>query len=141
HGILTELDIFFIGSSNEIHFAAFKQHPDFNSFKGRFNFLRVPYLMSYKDEEKIYQEQISKLKDQACFEPHSLAALCLWSVMTRMRAPVLKNYRDEKLGKIAEALSPLEKSLLYSDKETPDAFDSESRQILKMGIDDIHNEY
>lgn len=140
-GILTELDIFFIGSSNEIHFAAFKQHPDFNSFKGRFNFLRVPYLMSYKDEERIYQEQISKLKDQACFEPHSLAALCLWSVMTRMRAPVSKNYRDEKLGKIAEALSPLEKSLLYSDKETPEAFDSESRQILKMGIDDVHNEY
>jgi predicted Ser/Thr protein kinase len=61
--------------------------------------------------------------------------------MTRMRAPVAKNYQDEKLGKIAEALSPLEKCLLYADKETPDAFDSESRQILKMGVDEIHNEY
>ncbi len=59
-GILTELDIFFVGSSNEIHFAAFKQHPDFNSFKGRFNFLRVPYLLSHKDEEKIYLEQIAR---------------------------------------------------------------------------------
>ena len=141
HGILTELDIFFIGSSNEIHFAAFKQHPDFNSFKGRFNFLRVPYLMSYKEEEKIYQEQITKLKEEASFEPHSLEALCLWSVMTRMRAPVAKNFHDDKLGKIAEALSPLEKCLLYADKETPDAFDSESRQILKMGVDDVQNEY
>lgn len=141
HGILTELDIFFIGSSNEIHFAAFKQHPDFNSFKGRFNFLRVPYLMSYKEEEKIYQEQISKLKEEATFEPHALAALCLWSVMTRMRAPVAKNFHDEKIGRIAEALSPLEKCLLYSDKETPDAFDSESRQILKMGVEDVMNEY
>ena len=140
-GILTELDIFFIGSSNEIHFAAFKQHPDFNSFKGRFNFLRVPYLMSHKEEKKIYEDQISKLKEQASFEPHALSALCLWSVMTRMRAPVAKNYREEKLGKIAEALSPMEKSLLYSDKETPDVFDSESRQILKMGIEDIMNEY
>lgn len=141
HGILTELDIFFIGSSNEIHFAAFKQHPDFNSFKGRFNFLRVPYLMNYREEEKIYQEQISKLKEQATFEPHSLAALCLWSVMTRMRAPSAKNYRDEKLGKISEALSPLEKCLLYGDRETPDTFDSESRQILKMGIEDVQNEF
>lgn len=141
HGILTELDIFFIGSSNEIHFAAFKQHPDFNSFKGRFNFLRVPYLMSYKEEEKIYAEQIAKLKEQSNFEPHSLTALCLWSVMTRMRAPVAKNYQDEKLGKISEALSPLEKCLLYADKETPDAFDSESRQILKMAVDDVMNEY
>ncbi|WP_408097994.1 hypothetical protein ACJVC5_03450 [Peredibacter sp. HCB2-198] len=141
HGILTELDIFFIGSSNEIHFAAFKQHPDFNSFKGRFNFLRVPYLMSYKEEEKIYLEQIAKLKEEATFEPHSLTALCLWSVMTRMRAPVAKNFHDEKIGRIAEALSPLEKCLLYADKETPDAFDSESRQILKMGVEDVMNEY
>ena len=140
-GILTELDIFFIGSSNEIHFAAFKQHPDFNSFKGRFNFLKVPYLMNYREEEKIYHEQISKLKEEATFEPHALSALCLWSVMTRMRAPVGKNFQDEKLGRIAEALSPLEKCLLYASKETPDAFDSESRQILKMGVNEVMNEY
>lgn len=140
-GILTELDIFFIGSSNEIHFSAFKQHPDFNSFKGRFNFLRVPYLMDYLEEEKIYQDQINKLKEQASFEPHSLSALCLWSVMTRMRAPVGKNYPEEKLGRIAEALSPLEKCLLYAKGETPDAFDSESRQILRMGTEEIMNEY
>jgi serine protein kinase len=141
HGILTELDIFFVGSSNEIHFAAFRQHPDFNSFKGRFNFLRVPYLLSHVEEEKIYKEQIMRLKEETYFEPHSLEALCLWSVMTRMRAPVGKNYRDEKLGKIAEVLSPLEKCLFYSDKVTPDALDSESRQVLKMGIDEIMNEY
>jgi serine protein kinase len=97
--------------------------------------------MSHKEEEKIYQDQINKLKEQASFEPHALSALCFWSVMTRMRAPIAKNYRDEKLGKIAEALSPMEKSLLYSDKETPDVFDSESRQILKMGVDEIQNEY
>jgi predicted Ser/Thr protein kinase len=141
HGILTELDIFFIGSSNEIHFAAFKQHPDFNSFKGRFNFLKVPYLMNHYEESKIYVDQIQKLKDETTFEPHSLTALCLWSIMTRMRAPSAKNYRDEKLGKIAEAISPLEKCFLYSDKETPNSFDSESRQILKMGVDDVQDEY
>ena len=32
-GILTELDIFFVGTSNEVHYDAFKQHPDFKSFK------------------------------------------------------------------------------------------------------------
>jgi serine protein kinase len=141
HGILTELDIFFIGSSNEIHFAAFKQHPDFNSFKGRFNFLRVPYLLSYKEEEKIYTDQISKIKEQASFEPHSLAALCLWSVMTRMRSPLARNFRDEKLGRIAESLSPLEKSFLYADKIAPESFDSESKQILRGSVDEISAEY
>lgn len=141
HGILTELDIFFIGSSNEIHFSAFKQHPDFNSFKGRFNFLRVPYLMNFREEEKIYYEQINKLKEETCFEPHSLTALCMWSVMTRMRSAVAKNYQDEKLGKIAESISPIEKCLLYSDKETPESLDSESKQILKMGVSSVVDEY
>ena len=140
-GILTELDIFFVGSSNEIHFSAFKQHPDFNSFKGRFNFLRVPYLMSYIDEMKIYEDQISKLKSQANYEPHALDALSLWSVITRMRAPYSKNYRDIKLGELAEALTPLEKALLYAKKQTPDTYDSESRQILKMSINEIMDEY
>jgi serine protein kinase len=140
-GILTELDIFFVGSSNEIHFSAFKQHPDFNSFKGRFNFLRVPYLLSYKDEEKIYQEQINKIKDETNYEPHALSALCLWSVMSRMRAPHWKNYKDEKLGKIAETLNPLEKCLLYSNKETPDRLDSESKQLLKMSLEEVFSEF
>jgi serine protein kinase len=61
-GILTELDIFFVGSSNEVHFAAFKQHPDFNSFKGRFSFLKVPYLLNYKEEQLIYKDQVIQVK-------------------------------------------------------------------------------
>lgn len=140
-GILTELDIFFVGSSNEIHFSAFKQHPDFNSFKGRFNFLRVPYLLNYLDETKIYGEQIHNLREQAHFEPHALEALCLWSVMTRLRSPIGKNYEDDKLGKIAEALNPLDKCLFYAKTEVPDYFDSEAKQLIKQHHEDIVSEY
>ncbi len=140
-GILTELDIFFVGSSNEIHFSAFKQHPDFNSFKGRFNFLRVPYLLSFEDECKIYLDQIQSLREQSHFEPHALEALCLWSVMTRLRAPLGKNYIDEKLGKISEALNPLDKCLFYAKHEVPEYFDSEAKQLMKQHYDDIISEY
>lgn len=140
-GILTELDIFFIGSSNEIHFSAFKQHPDFNSFKGRFTFIRVPYLMSYKNEELIYKEQVRHVSDHSRFEPHSLEALCLWSVMSRMRASSSRNFRDEKLGAIAEQLNPLEKALAYATGETPEHLDSESRQMLRLNIDEIADEF
>lgn len=140
-GILTELDIFFIGSSNEIHFSAFKQHPDFNSFKGRFTFIRVPYLLSHKDEEQIYKEQVRHVADRSRFEPHALEALCLWSVMSRMRAPSARNFRDEKLGAIAEGLNPLEKSLLYAKGETPEHMDSESRQLLRLNVEEIAREF
>lgn len=140
-GILTELDIFFIGSSNEIHFSAFKQHPDFNSFKGRFTFIRVPYLLSYHDEELIYKEQVRHVSDHSRFEPHALEALCLWSVMSRMRSPSARNFKDEKLGGIAEQLSPLEKALLYDHNGTPEKMDSESRQLLRMEVEEIAHEF
>ena len=109
-GILTELDIFFIGTSNEIHLSAFKQHPDFNSFKGRFNFVTVPYLLDVKEEVKIYAEQVEGLKDRSQFSPHALQTLCLFSVMTRMRVCQTKNFEDKKLANIATNLNPLEKA-------------------------------
>jgi serine protein kinase len=132
-GILTELDILFLGSSNEIHLAAFKQHPDFNSFKGRFNFIRVPYLLDASCEEKIYKEQIHNLRDKVRFEPHALETLCLWAVMSRLRPCQVKNYEDKKFGELAAGLSPLEKCLFLSYQIIPERFNSEEKQILKQG--------
>lgn len=141
-GILTELDIFFVGSSNEVHFAAFKQHPDFNSFKGRFSFLKVPYLLNFKEEELIYREQIKNVDGiKTNFEPHALSALCLWSVMTRMRHPQGKNYQDKKLGDIVEKLSPIEKCLLISDNETPEYLNQEEQQLLRIHASELEDEF
>ncbi|MBT3584035.1 MAG: hypothetical protein HN509_03935 [Halobacteriovoraceae bacterium] len=132
-GILTALDIFFIGTSNEIHLAAFKQHPDFNSFKGRFNFIRVPYLLDVVEEEKIYNEQILGLKEKSHFEPYALRALCLFSVMSRLRSPQVKNYQDKKLANITTNLNPLEKTLFICDESLPERLNVESKQILTNG--------
>ena len=140
-GILTELDIFFIGTSNEIHLAAFKQHPDFNSFKGRFNFVTVPYLLDVRDEEKIYIDQVNGLKDRSHFSPHALNALCLFAIMSRLRVCQTKDYNDKKLANIATNLNPLEKALYLANIELPEKLDIESRQILKQGYDEIQSEY
>lgn len=140
-GILTELDIFFIGSSNEVHFNAFQQHPDFNSFKGRFSFLRVPYLLNYKEEKLIYEEQISNVRDKSKFEPHALETLCLWSVMTRMRHPQAKNYKESELGEIAEKLTPIEKALFIAHKTTPEYLNQEEQQRLRIGHEAVVNEF
>ena len=53
-----ELDTVFIGSSNEGYLAAFKEIPEFQSFKGRMELVRVPYLLDYRVEQKIYDAQI-----------------------------------------------------------------------------------
>lgn len=140
-GILTELDIFFIGTSNEIHLAAFKQHPDFNSFKGRFNFIKVPYLLNYLEEEKIYIEQVEGLHESSQFEPHALRSLCLFAVMTRLRASLAKNFEDKKLSDIVSSLNPMEKARFYAEREIPERFDSESRQLLSQAWNDVHDEF
>ncbi|MBF0363071.1 MAG: hypothetical protein HQK49_18770 [Oligoflexia bacterium] len=140
-GILTELDIFFIGTSNEIHLSAFKQHPDFYSFRGRFNFIKVPYLLNADEEMKIYFEQLNALKNKAIFEPQALETLCYWAVMTRLRPSLAKNFKDRKLSEIAPALSPLEKALLLAREVVPDRLDSEERKIVKVSIREITREF
>lgn len=140
-GILTELDIFFIGTSNEVHLAAFKQHPDYNSFKGRFNFIKVPYLLNFLEEEKIYIEQVEGLRDSSQFEPHALRALCIFAVMSRLRASLAKNFEDKKLAEIVASLNPMEKALFYAERFIPERFDSESRQILSQAWNDILEEF
>ena len=140
-GILTELDTFFIGTSNEIHLAAFKQHPDFNSFKGRFNFIKVPYLLNFEDEESIYCEQVNSLKEKTSFEPHALSTLCLFAIMSRLRVCQSKNYPNKKLSNIVTSLNPLEKSLLLSNGKLPRKLDIESKQVLKHNIEEVRNEF
>lgn len=142
-GILTELDIFFIGTSNEIHLTAFKQHPDFNSFKGRFTFIRVPYLLDYKCEMKIYERQIASIKDRTRFEPGALDAIGKFSVMTRIRSCMSKHYeKNKKLSNIVTTLNPLEKCYLYStDRVIPSHLDVEDAQILKHSIEKIESEF
>ncbi len=140
-GVLIELDIFFVGTSNEIHLAAFKQHPDFNSFKGRFNFIKVPYLLDYTEEKKIYTAQIGSLQNRCHFEPHALEALCLFAVLTRLRAPQSKHYSNKKLASVASGLNPLEKAMLLAHHKVPDHLNSESKQILSNGIGEIQSEF
>lgn len=142
NGILTELDILFIGTSNEIHLSAFKQHPDFNSFKGRFKFIKAPYLLCYKQELNIYLDQIKSIKKNHQFDPLSLEALCLFAVMTRLRSPMSKNYTDKKLAQIVTKLNPLEKSLFISEEsELPDNLTTEEKQILIQHRSDMVDEF
>ncbi len=141
HGILTELDIFFIGTSNEIHLAAFKQHPDYNSFKGRFSFVRVPYLLNYKEEMNIYEEQVEGLKDKSILEPHALEALCQFSVMTRLRLPQVKDFEDKRLANIVTNLNPLEKTQILAGDDFPERIDLESMQVLRSGLEELKNEF
>ena len=55
------LDTVFIGSCNADHLTAFKQIPDFASFKARIELVQVPYLLDYPRESHIYWELLRTL--------------------------------------------------------------------------------
>ncbi len=140
-GMLIALDVLFMGTSNEIHLQAFKQHPDFNSFRGRMNFIRVPYLLSYTEEEKIYEDQIKNLDDRSTFEPYAIKALCLFAVLTRIRSSQEKHYKDKKIGKIIAHFNPLEKALYLGDTDLPERLNSDEKQTMTLSRDDVFAEY
>jgi predicted Ser/Thr protein kinase len=112
------LDLTFVGSTNEIHLAAFKEIPDFASFKGRLELVRVPYILDVNHEEALYEDKLREAAGDRHVAPHTAYVAALWAVLTRMRRPQLERYPStltEAIGK----LGPLEKAELYTSGKVP----------------------
>ncbi|HXI59763.1 MAG TPA: serine protein kinase PrkA [Polyangia bacterium] len=136
-----ELDTIFIGSSNEGYLAAFKEVPEFQSFKGRMELVRVPYLLDYKIEQRIYQAQIVSAHSESGkhVAPHVAWVTGLWAVLTRMKKPLAEKY-SKSLADLVGRLGPLEKALLYADLNTPEGLSPEQHRELVAGIEKIARE-
>src|SRR6185312_8005466 len=81
------VDTIMIGSTNEVQLDAFKEFPDFTSFKARIELIRVPYLLSINDEKQIYASQLSQMAGDKHLSPHVAWTAGLWSVLTRLKKP------------------------------------------------------
>jgi predicted Ser/Thr protein kinase len=136
-----ELDTVFIGSSNEGYLAAFKEVPEFQSFKGRMELVRVPYLLDYRIEERIYQAQIRIAHSQLGkhVAPHVAWVSALWAVLTRMKKPLAEKY-SKSLADVVARLGPMEKALLYAEGTMPEGITTEQQRELGAGIDKIARE-
>ncbi|HVZ87835.1 MAG TPA: serine protein kinase PrkA [Polyangia bacterium] len=136
-----ELDTVFIGSSNEGYLAAFKEIPEFQSFKGRMELVRVPYLLDYRAEQKIYEAQIRAAHAESGrhVAPHVAWAAALWASLTRMKKPLAEKY-GKALSDIVAKLGPMEKAQLYADNATPDGLTTEQQRDLIAGIEKIARE-
>src|SRR5882724_1483837 len=126
-----ELDTVFIGSSNEGYLAAFKEVPEFQSFKGRMELVRVPYLLDHKIEQRIYQAQIVSAHSQSGkhVAPHVAWISALWAVLTRMKKPLAEKYA-KSLADVVARLGPIEKALLYADGAMPDGISTDQQREL-----------
>ncbi len=133
------LDLIYLASTNESYLEAFKQHPDFPSFKGRMELLRVPYVMRYSTEQEIYAPQIHSRVVGKHVAPHAIDVAALWAILTRMRRNDAMRYSRE-LSSVVDGLTPLEKLKLYDAGETPERLTSRQARELESAIPDLYRE-
>ncbi len=125
-----------IASSNELHLSAFRQHPEYNSFRGRILRVRMSYLLDVHREQEIYDGQIvPQIPNHVA--PHTTYVAALWAVLTRLRKPDASRFADSDLGTIASSLTPLEKADLLADGLVPARFEADQAKVLASGITEV----
>jgi len=134
------LDVMMLASSNEVHLAAFKEHHDWPSFKGRIELVKAPYLLRVSDELLVYQEQIPRALTGLHIAPHALTVAARFAVLTRLEPPTPSSY-PEKARELAGELSPEEKLELYDTGAVPERLSQKERRDLREIADALYAEY
>ncbi|MHB8417450.1 MAG: PrkA family serine protein kinase [Myxococcales bacterium] len=133
------LDCVLLASTNEKHLAVFKEAPDFTSFKGRIELVRVPYLRRRSVERQIYEQQLSRSRLGRHVAPHSAQAAATWAVLTRLKKPIPERYQGE-LRDLVDDISPLEKLELYDEGEVPDRLAMGQANELRQRAEELYRE-
>ncbi|HEU0036845.1 MAG TPA: hypothetical protein VFQ53_39820 [Kofleriaceae bacterium] len=133
------LDVCFIGSCNDIHLAAFREIPDFQSFKGRIELVRVPFILDVRHEEALYQERLREAAGKRHVAPHTAFVAALWAVLSRMRKPQVERF-PSTLAEVIGKLTPLDKAELYSTGQLPDDLTPDRARELAAHIKDLWHE-
>lgn len=133
------LDLVYLASTNETYLDAFKEHPDFPSFKGRIDLLKVPYLLRYSAERDIYTPQITTRVVGRHIAPHAIDVAALWAVLTRMRRSDPSLYPRD-IAEVIESLTPVEKLRLYDTGEVPPRLTTREVKELHHRIGNLYRE-
>lgn len=127
-----------LASGNEVHLAAFRDHPEFESFRGRLELVKMPYLRSWVDEQRIYDSQIVP-QIRRHVAPHATEMAAMFAVLTRMRRPNVDRY-EKPLRDVVSELTAVEKMDLYSTGTTPSRLDDDAAKLLKASISQVYHE-
>jgi len=134
------LDTIMIGSSNELQLDAFKEFPDFSSFKARIKLIRVPYLLKVSQEQEIHSTLLGSVSEEKHVTPHVDWTLALWAVLSRLKKPNSINY-PPNVSSVISNLTPLQKCRLYNTGEMPANLSPDERKLLRATLTKIKEEY
>jgi serine protein kinase len=133
-----QLNCVMMGSANEVHLGAFREHPEFASFRGRLEMVRAPYLRSFLEEKAIYDAQIAP-QVQRHVAPHATEIAAMFASLTRMRKPNPDRY-PRPIATVVSSLTALEKMDLFTWGVPPERLDAEAQKLLKANIAEIYKE-
>lgn len=139
-GTTAFIDSVLVGTCNEAQLDAFKEYPDFPSFRARLELVRVPYLLDYKKESEIYQTHVRRLAGDKHVAPHVLESAALWAVLCRLKKPNASHYPGN-FAYLVNSITPIEKAKLYAEGAMPTRLSSDERKNLKSHLEDIRAEY
>ncbi len=127
-----------IGSSNEGHLEAFREHPEYASFRGRLELVRAPYLLDWTLEKEIYDRQVAPGVGRPV-APHATEMAALFAVLSRLRKPTLADF-PKPLASVLGALDPMEKADLLALGKVPSRYVEEQARELRAGIEAVYRE-
>ena len=133
------VDAVMIGSCNVETLQAFIEMPDFASFKGRIELVRVPYLRDVDCEQKIYETTISNLQKRIFVTPDVGYHLAKWAVMTRLERPQPVHF-PSKLRPLIENMTPHDKLELYTQGRAKDELSMEDKRTLQRQVVKLYHE-
>jgi len=133
------LDLVFVGSCNDIHLSAFREIPDFQSFKGRIELVKVPFILDVRHEEALYAERLREAAGGRHVAPHTAYVAALWAVLSRMRKPQVERF-PSTLAEVIGKLSPLDKVELYTTGQLPSNLTPDRGRELASHIKDLWHE-
>lgn len=133
-----QINCVMLASGNETHLAAFREHPEYESFRGRLEMVRVPYLRNWRDEQAIYDAQVAA-HVTGHVAPHTTEVAAMFSVLTRLRRPDPDHF-DENVRNLVADLTCLEKMDLYTEGLAPSRVGDDAGQSLKSVIPGLYDE-
>ena len=133
-----QLNCVMMGSANELHLDAFREHPEFASFRGRLELIRTPYLRSYLEEQAIYDTHVApQVKRHVA--PHATRMAAMFAILTRMRKPNVDKYPRPLDGALAN-LSAADKMDLYATGRAADRWGRDVQKLLAGSVKDLYAE-
>lgn len=132
------LNCVMMGSANELHLDAFREHPEFASFRGRLELIRTPYLRSYIHEQRIYDTHVVP-HIRRHVAPHATEMAAQFAVLTRMRKPNTDKY-PRALSNALSGVTAVEKMDLYATARAPERLEPDAQKVLKAGVREVFEE-